>query len=240
MLAAFILSFLVWLSQRTSVFLFVGALLFSRCLRVAPIFCYAFGMESLVAMHFEGLILKKAEAWNLCHPELLTLAHRVINSRAPEMSPQDKEAIESDSITVLYEKAERFTSAKELTSFLNKIVSNKSISEIRRRDKVESLTKTNEHGEGYEVIPLDLVDTDDASSIAEEIERDLLLAEALQQVGSPCKEMLERRFLKDETEREVGEALRFGTSSVHNRIKVCLKTMKDIFEKMQVLGELQV
>ena len=116
-------------------------------------------MESLVALHFEDLKRKKVEAWNLCHEELLAVAHGAICARDAWFSSFkiDKEAIEHESIKILYQKVDRLASPEDLIRFLGKVSFRKALSEIRKLNKLESVTKTDEKNDEYEAPPQELV-----------------------------------------------------------------------------------
>ena len=205
-------------------------------------------MDSLVDSYFVDLKRKKCSAWKACHGELLTIARRIINANCRELSELAKSEIENDSVRMLYNAVDNpekeFKTAQLLKAFLKATVRNKTIDEAKRINKLQHLATTDATGVGAGPVPDYLMNEVDPAKLLVLSEeqakqrKDLdLMAEALEEVGSPCKEFLTQRYLEDAKEREIAERHGLGTSSMHNRIKTCLKKMHEIFHKKLALRE---
>jgi RNA polymerase sigma-70 factor (ECF subfamily) len=79
----------------------------------------------------------------------------------------------------------------------------------------------------------------ESESLPEEAELDatlLLLDEAmsvrdaLDEVGDPCREILDRFFCRDESYRTIGDAMSIPAGTIASRISRCLSKLRELFE----------
>ncbi len=199
-------------------------------------------MDSLVALHFADLKQKKDSAWKVCFLTLLTMARHEVNRRANWLSEPVKTEIENDAVVVLYQKIDKFESPSEIGAFLRQTAKNKSIDEIRRFNRFDSLDENAGASAKY---PSDAtIDRNDPAALAtlsetcSQTNEDLnLLAEALREIGFPCREYLTERYIDGAKEREIAEKHGLGASSMHNRIQTCVRKMKSVFERKKTANE---
>jgi len=64
----------------------------------------------------------------------------------------------------------------------------------------------------------------------EEIDEAFSVREALEEVGDPCRELLDRFFARDESYRTIGEALDLPSGTIASRISRCLGKMRSELE----------
>jgi len=70
------------------------------------------------------------------------------------------------------------------------------------------------------------------SQVTEEAARDCVRA-ALDAVGDPCREILDRFFCRDESYRTIGDALALPAGTIASRISRCLDKLRSEIEGRQ-------
>jgi RNA polymerase sigma-70 factor (ECF subfamily) len=68
----------------------------------------------------------------------------------------------------------------------------------------------------------------------EEIDEAFTVREALDELGDPCRELLDRFFARDESYRTIGEALDLPAGTIASRISRCLDKLKALLEETGV------
>jgi RNA polymerase sigma-70 factor (ECF subfamily) len=58
----------------------------------------------------------------------------------------------------------------------------------------------------------------------------MAVREALDAVGDPCREILDRFFCRDESYRTIGEALEIPAGTIASRISRCLEKVRDVLD----------
>jgi RNA polymerase sigma factor (sigma-70 family) len=201
-------------------------------------------MEECVIQHFADLKRRKCSAWTACRPAFLRAAHRTLH-RFDGLSPKSKRDIEHEAVITLYLAIDRvekpIPSPGNAIAFVKGAARNLAMKETQRLQRLSPVEVTTRDGETHE----DLWDQDDPSVFAVKSEdeqdaetRKLSLQEALEELGSPCREYLLLRYGdKKLTGREIGENYGVEGSVMLNRIKSCEKKLKKIYEKK--LGTLE-
>jgi RNA polymerase sigma-70 factor (ECF subfamily) len=64
----------------------------------------------------------------------------------------------------------------------------------------------------------------------EEIDEAFIVREALDELGDPCRELLDRFFARDESYRTIGEALDLPPGTIASRLSRCLGKMRSQLE----------
>ena len=70
---------------------------------------------------------------------------------------------------------------------------------------------------------------DPADALAE-VEQALDVQQALQSLGGPCQEVLDRFFARDESYRTIGESLDLPPGTIASRISRCLEKLRAVME----------
>jgi RNA polymerase sigma factor (sigma-70 family) len=78
--------------------------------------------------------------------------------------------------------------------------------------------------------PTEDVPGESREQTVEEIEEAFSVREALEEVGDPCRELLDRFFARDESYRTIGEALDLPSGTVASRISRCLGKLRSELE----------
>ncbi len=78
--------------------------------------------------------------------------------------------------------------------------------------------------------PIDEIADEQTSSTLDEIDEAFSVREALEQLGEPCHELLDRFFARDESYRTISEQLGIPSGTVASRISRCLGKLKDELE----------
>ncbi len=98
------------------------------------------------------------------------------------------------------------------------------IAQLTRRTCLDRLAAT-----ARETPTAELESPDVAATLAE-IDEALDVHEALAALGSPCAEILDRFFARDESYRTIGDALELPAGTVASRISRCLAKLRDQLE----------
>ena len=98
------------------------------------------------------------------------------------------------------------------------------IAQLTRRLCLDRLAVASRQAPGADVEPADV---DDALAGIDEA---LDVHEALAALGSPCAEILDRFFARDESYRTIGEALELPAGTIASRISRCLAKLREQLE----------
>jgi RNA polymerase sigma factor (sigma-70 family) len=82
---------------------------------------------------------------------------------------------------------------------------------------------------GHEA-PLDDVSDDRVDETADELDEAFTVREALEDLGEPCHELLDRFFARDESYRTIGEELDLPSGTIASRISRCLAKLRSELE----------
>jgi RNA polymerase sigma-70 factor, ECF subfamily len=78
--------------------------------------------------------------------------------------------------------------------------------------------------------PVDEVVAEQAGPSLDEIDDAFAVREALDELGDPCRELLDRFFARDESYRTIGEELDIPQGTIASRISRCLDKLRKEFE----------
>jgi RNA polymerase sigma factor (sigma-70 family) len=82
---------------------------------------------------------------------------------------------------------------------------------------------------GHEA-PLDDVSDDRVDEATDELDEAFTVREALEDLGEPCHELLDRFFARDESYRTIGEELDLPSGTIASRISRCLAKLRSELE----------
>ena len=100
------------------------------------------------------------------------------------------------------------------------------IGQLTRRACVDRLRRAAAHPE---VDADEILLADRADSLGE-LEQALDVHQALESLGEPCSDVLDRFFTRDESYRTIGEALDLPAGTIASRISRCLEKLKAFME----------
>jgi RNA polymerase sigma-70 factor (ECF subfamily) len=78
--------------------------------------------------------------------------------------------------------------------------------------------------------PVDELELDSVDATMAELDEAVAVREALDALGDPCREILDRFFCRDESYRAIGDALELPAGTIASRISRCLGKLRDAFE----------
>jgi RNA polymerase sigma factor (sigma-70 family) len=132
--------------------------------------------------------------------------------QAFRLPPQDAEDVFQEVFARVYEHLDSLRSDDALRPWLGQLTRRLCIDRLRagRREELE--------GELLEPAALDetLTSLDEAMSVRA----------ALDAIGEPCSEILDRFFCRDESYRTIGEALQLPAGTIASRISRCLGKLR--------------
>jgi RNA polymerase sigma factor (sigma-70 family) len=74
--------------------------------------------------------------------------------------------------------------------------------------------------------PLEEVEAERGAATLDELDDAFAVREALDQLGDPCRELLDRFFARDESYRTIGEELEIPPGTIASRISRCLDKLR--------------
>ena len=94
------------------------------------------------------------------------------------------------------------------------------IGQLTRRCCIDRLRSTREEAEGQDVDVADPTDT------LADVEQAFDVQHALQALGEPCHDLLDRFFARDQSYRTIGDELDLPAGTIASRISRCLEKLK--------------
>jgi RNA polymerase sigma factor (sigma-70 family) len=155
------------------------------------------------------------EAWS----ELVSRFSRYVYAiaiQAFRLSEQDAEDVFQECFTRVYENLHRLRDDQALRPWIGQLTRRLCIDKLRASSR-EQLTDE-------QIEPADVEDTlatlDDA----------LTVHEALGGLPEHCREILDRFFARDESYRDIGDALELPAGTIASRISRCLAKLREVLE----------
>jgi RNA polymerase sigma-70 factor (ECF subfamily) len=78
--------------------------------------------------------------------------------------------------------------------------------------------------------PTEDIEAERAEATLDELEEAFAVREALEDLGEPCHDLLDRFFARDESYRTIGEELEIPPGTIASRISRCLEKLRKDFE----------
>jgi RNA polymerase sigma factor (sigma-70 family) len=131
------------------------------------------------------------------------------------LRPEDAEDVFQDVFAKTYEQLDRLRDDGAIRPWLAQLTRRSCI------DRLRSGRRTADEEAG---------DVPDPSDTLTDIERALDVHRALEALGEPCQEILDRFFARDESYRTIGEALTLPAGTIASRISRCLDKLRGAME----------
>jgi RNA polymerase sigma factor (sigma-70 family) len=131
--------------------------------------------------------------------------------RGFRLSAEDAEDVFQDVFAKTYEQLGRLRDDSAVRPW---------IGQLTRRTCIDRLRS------GQPGIDAEQADLADPSDTLAEVEQALDVREALQALGGPCQEILDRFFARDESYRTIAAALELPAGTIASRISRCLDKLK--------------
>jgi RNA polymerase sigma factor (sigma-70 family) len=154
------------------------------------------------------------EAWN----ELVERFSRyvyAISVQAFRLPPTDAEDVFQEVFARVYEHLGRLRSDDAIRPW---------IAQLTRRLCIDRLRSSRREGPAAEEGALEPADADETIGTLDEA---MTVRAALDEVGDPCRELLDRFFCRDESYRTIGEALDLPAGTIASRISRCLAKVRE-------------
>jgi RNA polymerase sigma-70 factor (ECF subfamily) len=186
----------------------------------------------------EAILIKRcqagdARAWDQLLELYYPIAGRFVFQLSPALSQQDAEEICQETFIAVVRRLPEFRLQSQFQTWLYRIAANKT------RDFLEK-SKAQKRGGGQIVHSLDAEHEEtglrldppsqtpapDAQIIsAENIH---MVHEALENIGEPCREIIELRYFGDLSYEELAAELRLNPKTVSSRLSKCLDKLEEI------------
>src|SRR5262245_8961176 len=169
----------------------------------------------------------ECEAWDQLFDLHYAAVGRFIFQLVPEFTREDVEEICQEAFLSVIKNLESFNGRSQFQTWLFRIATNKArdFHERQRAAKrgggqVPSSLHAEDPESGLAVDPPSPAPGPDATLV--NAERITLLREALDQLGEPCREIIELRYFADLSYDEIGNALQLNVKTVSSRLSKCL------------------
>jgi RNA polymerase sigma-70 factor (ECF subfamily) len=153
------------------------------------------------------------EAW----AELVERFSRYVYAIAVQgfrLSEQDAEDVFQEVFARTYERLDRLRDDAAVRPWLAQLTRNLCVDRLRERARVQ---------------PTDEIEAGADDSLGE-IDLALDVREALEALGDPCSDLLDRFFCRDESYRTIGEGLELPAGTIASRISRCLVKLRGQLE----------
>ena len=158
---------------------------------------------------------------------------RFVFQLSPELTREDVEEIAQEVFLTVVRNLGSFRGASALQTWLFRIAANKTRDFIERR-------KAAKRGGGRAPVSLQAedpetgltIDPPSSAATPDEVlvngERFALLRQALDQLGDPCREIIELRYFGDLSYEELSAALQLNPKTVSSRLSKCLDRLESV------------
>lgn len=157
------------------------------------------------------------EAWN----ELVERYSRYVYAiavRAFRLSDHDAEDVFQDVFARTYERLDSLRDDTAIRPWLAQLTRNACVDRLRS---------------GAREQPSEEPTAEEVDLALERLDEALDVQDALRGLPGPCREMLDRFFVRDESYRSIGDALDLPAGTIASRISRCLAKLRDHFEGRQ-------
>jgi RNA polymerase sigma-70 factor (ECF subfamily) len=175
----------------------------------------------------------EAQAWDGLFDQHYAAAGRFVFQLAPDFTREDVEEICQETFLSVIKNLSSFNGKSRLQTWLFRIAANKA-RDYRERQRAAK------RGGGQTPVSLQAEDPENGLSIDPpspapgpdtgimNAERAALLRVSLDQLGEPCREIIELRYFGDLSYEEIGNALQLNVKTVSSRLSKCLDRLEEI------------
>jgi RNA polymerase sigma-70 factor (ECF subfamily) len=160
------------------------------------------------------------EAWNELVERFARYVHAIC-VRGFRLSHEDAEDVFQDVFAKTYAELPRLRDDSAIRPWL---------AQLTRRTCIDKLRRARPGADA------ELADVPDPSDTLDQLELALDVHHAMQSLGEPCHQVLDRFFTQDESYRAIGEALDLPAGTVASRISRCLDKLKAAMEDPVAAG----
>ena len=183
----------------------------------------------LIARCREG----EAQAWDELFDLHYAAAGRFVFQLASSFAREDVEEICQETFLSVIRNVDSFNGRSQFQTWLFRIAANKARDYCERQRAAKrgggqvpmSLQAEDPEG-GLTVDPPSTAPAPDATLMS--AERIALTREALEQLGAPCREIIELRYFGDLSYEEISNALQLNVKTVSSRLSKCLDRLEEI------------
>ena len=178
-----------------------------------------------------------AEAWDELFDRHYAAAGRFVFQLASDFTPEDVEEICQEVFLSVIKNLQSFHGESQFQTWLFRIAANKA-RDYRERQRAAKRgggqppisLQAEDPQNGLIIDPPSNSPAPDATLMS--AERILLLREALDQLGAPCREIIELRYFGDLSYEEISNALQLNVKTVSSRLSKCLDRLEEIVRKV--------
>ena len=175
----------------------------------------------------------EAQAWDELFDFHYAAVGRFVFQLAPDLTREDVEEISQESFLSAIKGIDSFNSRSRLQTWLFRIATNKAC-DYRERQHTAKRSKgqtplslqAEDSENGLTVDPPSHLPAPDAMLM--NAERIALTRVALDQLGAPCREIIELRYFGDLSYDDIGNELQLNVKTVSSRLSKCLDRLEEI------------
>jgi RNA polymerase sigma-70 factor (ECF subfamily) len=173
-----------------------------------------------------------AAAWDALFDEHYAATGRFIFQLSADITREDAEEICQEVFLSVVQNIGTFKQSSQFRTWLFRIATNKTRDHIERTRAAKRgggrvpLPLHVENESGQTVDPPDPLPAPDAALLTSE--QMLLLRESLDQLGDPCRAIIELRYFGDLSYEEISEDLDLNPKTVSSRLSKCLQQLEKI------------
>ncbi len=177
------------------------------------------------------------EAWNELFDRHYAAAGRFVFQLGSDFTREDVEEICQDAFLTVIRSLKTFRGTSQFQTWLFRIAANKA-HDYRERQRAAK------RGGGQR--PVSLQEEDPATGLTPdppspapspdlllmETEKLALVDEALEEIGGPCREVLQLRYFADLSYEEIADSLELNPKTVSSRLSKCLDKLEGIVRRL--------
>src|SRR2546422_349927 len=175
----------------------------------------------------------EAPAWDELFDRHYAAAGRFVFQLPYDFTREDVEEICQEIFLSVIKSIDSFAGKSQFQTWLFRIAANKA-RDYRERQRAAKRgggqtpisLQMEDPQNGLTLDPPSVTPGPDASMMS--AERVLLLRESLDQLGEPCREIIELRYFGDLSYEEISNALQLNVKTVSSRLSKCLDRLQDI------------
>jgi len=174
----------------------------------------------------------EAVAWDALFDEHYAPAGRFVFQLSPDISREDADEICQEAFLSVVQNIGSFHQSSQFRTWLFRIATNKARDHLERQQAAKrgggrlplSLNAENENGQTLD--PPDHLPGPDAVLLS--AERMAMVRQSLDQLGDPCREIIELRYFGDLSYEEISQELKLNPKTVSSRLSKCLDQLGKI------------
>jgi len=175
----------------------------------------------------------EAPAWDELFDRHYAAAGRFVFQLASDFTREDVEEICQEAFLSVIKSIDSFVGKSQFQTWLFRIAANKA-RDYRERQRAAKRgggqtpisLQAEDPQNGLTLDPPSHTPGPDATMMS--AERMLLLRESLDQLGEPCREIIELRYFGDLSYEEISNVLQLNVKTVSSRLSKCLDRLEDI------------